>query len=296
MSLYSTVDPGTKIFTSRFTKSISYNIQMDMQFGRLYPFFRKFCMAGDVWKIAGQCLIRLQPLQSPPMNRMKLKVRYFFVPLRLVEPNTELVITGSEDGHLYGSTLPKFDNLFAKADTNVDPDCYKIKKHSFWDYMGCQIGDYSTIKNDSCLPAAYWRKAFDRIYWDYYDDENIGYYHSNYADFDAFEEAIQKYGGASLCGSVSLPKDYFTSCLPWQLKAPGGIAPAINVIGSASFTPNYTGNFFSVPGNAEPDLFADVTASKSTLSDPVVKKIGTSNNEINSALNDKLGRLEKCKA
>ena len=240
MSIYSSVESGTSWVRSRFTKSISYGIQYDAQFGKLVPVLRKFCLPGDVWRIGGQCLVRLQPMVSPPMNRMIFKIRYFFIPLRLVEDNAELVITGSRDGHLYNGTLPALNNIFTNADTNKTADAYKITKHTLLDYFGCQTGDYTNFSTDECLPAQYWPKSYLRCIWDYYDDENIGYLHQTYTDFDAYMTDAMKYGGQIGIESVSLPKDYFTSSLPWQLK---GVAPVIQVGTIGSFTPNYNGNF-----------------------------------------------------
>ena len=248
MSVYSKVESGTNRFRSRFHKSISYSKRYDCMFGEYIPVLSKFCLPGDVWKIGGNALVRFHPMVTPSLTPNYMKVRYFFVPLRLVEPNTELIITGSKDGHLSSGTLPKFENFVANANKVSYPNAYKVQKYSFWDYMGVQPGDYENIKNDACLPSKYWLKAYLRIKWDYYDDENISPTHINYSDFDSYISAVESRGADYAPDSVQLKKDYFTSALPWQLKAPGGIAPAIDVVGSATFTPNFTGTLFESDG------------------------------------------------
>ena len=101
MSIYSVNDPGTTRFRSRFTKSISNRMRYDCRFHELIPVLKRFCLPGDVWRIGGNALVRFLPMVSPSMTGYNMIVRYFFVPLRLVEPNTELIITGSVDGKLY---------------------------------------------------------------------------------------------------------------------------------------------------------------------------------------------------
>lgn len=288
MSIYSKVESGTRAFKSRFHRSISFSKRYDCNFTELIPVLAKFVLPGDVWRIGGQALIRFLPMASPTLTPNRFKVRYFFVPLRLVEPNTELITTGSEDGKLFNGTMPEFNNFVADANKVKYPNCYKVSKYTLWDYLGIQTGDYENIKTDSCLPAQYWPKGYYRIIWDYFYDENLSYYKQAYSDFDTYWDFLKEIGADLNPESVCLRKDYFISSLPWQLKSPNGIAPAIDVIGSASFTPNYTGNLFSVPDTGEPADFENVTASLNQLVDPATKKIGTQNTAINSALNDKL--------
>ena len=239
MGIFNNANPGTNYHRSRFTTSISNRMDYDCQFHQLVPVLKRFVLPGDVWRIGGDVLVRFQPMLTPTLTPNNFRVRYFFVPLRLVEPDTELILTGSKDGHLYNGTLPMFDNFVDKADKVTAPNAYKLAKHSFWDYMNVPIGDYEPIKNDECLPAAYYFKAYLRIVWDYYDDENRGLLHSAYADFDAAVQTHMKYALDLGCSYSYLKKDYFTSSLPWQLKAIS--APRIDVTGNASFTPNYSG-------------------------------------------------------
>lgn len=242
MSIFSKVESGTSWQRSRFTKSISYNIKYDCQFGQAVVVCRKFCLPGDVWKIGGDVLVRFQPMLTPTLTPNNFKVRYFFVPLRLIESNSELVITGSKDGHMYESTLPVMPNFVTNADKTANVNAYKVQKHKFFDYLGVQVGDYELCKTQKFLPAEYWSKAYYRIKWDFYDDENIGTLHKTYADFETAWNTLKKNGANIDTWFVSLRKDYFTSSLPWQLKAVS--APTIQVQGtgtslSFSWNPNY---------------------------------------------------------
>lgn len=245
MGIYSTVESGTKSYRSRFHKSISYTKHYDCDFGKCIPVLEKFVLPGDIWKIGGECLVRFLPMVSPSFTPNKFKVRYFFVPLRLIEKDAELIITGSKEGHLFTGTLPEFKNFVADADKVNHPNAYKVAKHSIYDYFGIPLGDYENIKNDKCLPAQYWLKAYYRVLWDYYWDENISAVRQLYTDFDDFWDTYKTLGADINPSNVELPKDYFTSSLPWQLK---GVAPILNVTGIANFTPQYvSGLFDSLP-------------------------------------------------
>ena len=241
MSIYSTVESGTSFHRSRFSKSISYTKRYDCKFGKIIPVLEKFVLPGDVWRIGGDVLVRFQPQLAPSLTMSTFRVRYFFVPLRLLESNAELIITGSNDGHLYSGTLPEFPNFLNGANKVTDPNCYKVSKHSLFDYFGCQVGDYEKIKNEKFLPAQYWNKGYFRILWDYYFDENISSPHAGFADFESYWNAMKVYGADVNPQSALIPKDYFSSALPWQLK---GIAPTISMSGTGTFTPNY--NFLTV--------------------------------------------------
>lgn len=234
MSIFSQVESGTSFHRSRFTRSISNRMDYDCQFHQLVPVLKRFVLPGDIWRIGGDVLVRFQPMRTPTLTPNNFRVRYFFVPLRLIESNCELIITGSNDGHLYSGTLPVFNNFVTQANKNAYPDAYKVKKHSFWDYMNVQCLDYENIKSDECLPAEYWYKAYLRILWDYYFDENLSTPHQNFVDFENYANSFADRGVDVSLGFSELSKDYFTSSLPWQLK---GVAPKLNVTGT--WTPNF---------------------------------------------------------
>lgn len=221
MSIFSSVDSGVKVYRSRF--NLNYRHTTTCDYGKLIPIMAKFCLPGDVWRCGADVLARYQPMLSPSFTRSWIKVRYFFVPLRLLESYFEQVVTGSSDGKL-------IDSSFVLSNFLVDTVASKrtVLKNSFWDYLGIPCMDYSTLKDTdkSFLPAAYWEKAYARIWWDYFRDENF----TEFDDFNLFYGRYH-YDGffLSSCLTTLIPKDYFTSSLPWQLK---GVAPTFNVVNS----------------------------------------------------------------
>lgn len=219
MSEFSTVDSGTRFYSSRF--NLSFRKQFDFSFGKLIPVLAKFVLPGDIWKIGGNVLVRYQPTLAPVLTKSNIRVRYFFVPLRLLYDNTEEIITGSKNGKLIQTTLPTFPDICTRPSDGSDMEL-TVKKWSFYDYLGFPCVKYK--KDQFCNPAMYWAKAYTRIYWDYFRDENL------FTLTDDFEEYFTKYVANGYlgedCFNVNLRKDYFTSALPWQLK---GVAPSFSV-------------------------------------------------------------------
>lgn len=238
------MDTGTKVYRNYFP--IKFGWQAACQFGRIYPCFRKLVYPGDVFKINADLLIRYQPMLAPPMNAATATVRFGFVPLRLIEENTELIITGSKDGKLYTETLPQFDSCFKYL--NFKEDHTTVEKGSIFDLL-YQIPTGLTLNTQGlkdkldaspASPALYFAKAFARFWWDYYRDENL-FDEAGGNDFEAFFDNYIKeflhredwYGDMPL----SLKKDRITSSLPWQLKAVA--APTIEITGNGTLTPNF---------------------------------------------------------
>lgn len=235
------MNTGTKVYRNYFP--IKFGWQCDCKYGHLYPCFRKIMYPGDVFKIHADLLIRYQPMLTPPMNDCVATVRFAFVPLRLIEENTELVITGSKDGKLYTETLPVFDSVFKNLDIVNYPDT--TAKHSLFDVLyGIPAGLKLTsnlltkLEADKASPAAYFAKAYFRFWWDFYRDENL--YGQN--DFETFWQGKRTHLHTDDGMNVSLKKDRITSALPWQLKATA--APTIDIVSTGSITPNY-GDFYA---------------------------------------------------
>lgn len=250
------MDTGTKVYRNYFP--IKFGWQCDCQYGKLYPCFRKLMYPGDVFKIHSDLLIRYQPMLTPPMNEAVATVRFAFVPLRLIESNTELIITGSKDGKLYTETLPEFDSVF--KDLNISA-VSKVQKHSILDelYQVPELTLTSELKtklsSSKASPAAYFAKAFVRFWWDFYRDENL--FSTN--DFDTlWNGQKQVLHIANNFFYVNLKKDRITSSLPWQLKAVA--APTIDIVSSGTINNNFNfDKFFDVASvNVDPSTLSNV--------------------------------------
>lgn len=231
MSIFSTVDSGTKMFRSHF--NLSHRKFYDSDFSRIYPTLVKIMLPGDIFKIGGRAIVRYQPTVAPIMNGCKLRTRYFIVPLRQLYEDTELIITGSKNGYFDKDlVIPKFPSCFE----GISGDTLDVSVHSFLDYMGCATGTYYK-KDEECLPANYFYKAYSKIYFDYYLDENLtpGYYDGDFEKWFKQFSAITKNGSTSdSLYPYNIKKDYFTSSLPFIMK---GEVPVLETNGIATFAP-----------------------------------------------------------
>ena len=66
--------------------------------GRLLPIGLVEVLPGDTFQHASMALVRSAPLATPPMHPVRIDVRHFFVPHRLVWDEWEDFITGGPDG------------------------------------------------------------------------------------------------------------------------------------------------------------------------------------------------------
>lgn len=236
--MYSYVDTGVRRERSLLPSRDRWCGTVD--FFRLYGAQTRFLIPGDVWKEDVNVFIRCNPMLTPSLTPMRAKTRHFFVPLRMVEPDlAELVITGSNDGKLSDEVLPEFDSivhncLFEDEGMNLEYVAQDSIAHVIFEIpFGFMSVDR---KNDKALPRLYWLKAYCRLWWDWYRDENLAFtikstrpsdpsYNVDSGDFEDFFVYVSKYFTRIRCLPICLPKDYFTSSLPWQLK---GIAPTIS--------------------------------------------------------------------
>lgn len=235
MSLYSKADPARWPYKSGFNNS--YEKDTDIDIGKLNIANAEFICPGDIVHLSENILLRFQAQFAPFFTPLTATVRAWFVPLRLIEENTEWIITGSKNGKLMkeedGSEteLPKFDKLFDYDDASVIGN-HTVKIGGIAEQMfgmptvkgdGVTTLDYTTIKNCKVIPALYWIKGYYRLWFDYYRDENL----FDYEDFEDWWTAILAEGkiGQQDLLPVNWKKDYLTSMLYSQQK---GIAPVLN--------------------------------------------------------------------
>ena len=205
----------------------------DVLYGAIYPVMMKFTLPGSVYRLNLKSFLRYQPMLAPPLNGATARFRLCWIPLRQIEPNSELIITGSKDGHYDQNTvIPKFDSIF---DVAMDNDY--VDKHSFSEILGMPVDMDTNNASDSAKgsfsPAMYWYKGYSKIWWDIYRDENL------FTDFDNFDDfwdnqKIYQNDNELNYGLLyaNLPKNYFTSALPWQMK---GIVPTIEMQGNLNY-------------------------------------------------------------
>lgn len=184
-------------------------------FGMVKPVYVDFSLPGDIWKLKANCLIRCQPMLAPSMTQYDSYFRFFYVPLRLVLDKCEEIITGSKEGSLITSELPKAANFVKEwlskngVPSSLSGHC-AVHKDSFYECLGVRPSrqllntstppqtiayeNYDAEENAEDFVAAYFYRAYCLIIWHYFRDEN---YQSFDGDFEKFYEYMLCHKGSS---------------------------------------------------------------------------------------------------
>nr|WAE43839.1 MAG: major capsid protein [Microviridae sp.] len=175
--------------------NLSYVKKFTANMGNLYPVMCDEVVPGDVFTLGNEFVLRFQPLVAPILHEINAYVHYFFVPYRILWDEWEDFITGGKTG-TSAAVLPRW------TPTNH-------AKHSLWDYLGLPLALVPT----GALPLDFPRRAYNRIYNEYYRDETL-----MTAVLETNESILPR------CWE----KDYFTSALTSTQR---GTAPAIPLTG-----------------------------------------------------------------
>lgn len=184
--------PGKSVF------DLSYEKKFTCEMGQLIPIMHDEVVPGDIFDIGNQSVIRFQAMVAPALQEIDAVVHYFFVPYRILWDDWEDFITGGEDG-TFADPPPRW------SPTNTAAG-------SLWDLFGLPVG----VTPTDALPLDFPRIAYNRIYNEYYRDENL------IAKILETNEAIR---------NVAWEKDYFTSA---QLSQQKGTAPSLPLSGTGA--------------------------------------------------------------
>jgi hypothetical protein len=188
------------------TFDLSHDRKFSGRIGELMPISVMEVVPGDKFNIKATNLTRFAPLITPIMHQASVYCHFFFVPNRILWPNWENFISGGEDG-LADPTFPTVDLTI--------PTQYGIQ--TLADYLGLPTGNQ--ITNVSALPFA----AYQKIYQDYYRDENlitktdVTLSDGTQSPTDIIELSSMK--------KRAWQHDYYTSALPWTQRGPEATIP-----------------------------------------------------------------------
>lgn len=203
MSIFSKVAmprPQTNTF------DLSHDRKFSGKIGELMPISVMEVVPGDKFNIKATNLTRFAPLITPIMHKASVYCHFFFVPNRILWPNWENFISGGEDG-LADPTFPTVDLTI--------PTQYGIQ--TLADYLGLPTGNQ--ITDVSALPFA----AYQKIYQDYYRDENL-ITKTDVTLSDGTQSASDIIELSSM-KKRAWQHDYFTSALPWTQRGPEATIP-----------------------------------------------------------------------
>lgn len=242
---------------------LSHTLKADFRFGELYPVMCKKVMPGDVVKMSTECVIRLAPSIVPFSHEIDVCFWNFYVPFRILERNGfsgefEEFITGglNGDSKVDSARLVRLGRWVSSGDGGL----------TIWgtfDHIGGSLANslvslfsdrhsplvlsgvvpyvpyssYSSLSSSfvARVVEAYPILAYNRIYVDYFADENIEQDVFNSSTPSSPDKVVYDGGKGFVyrnCGLLlgNWDKDYFTSALPWQQR---GEAPAFPISGLA---------------------------------------------------------------
>ena len=181
--------------------NLSHTQLTTARMGQLIPIGLLEVLPGDTIQHASQALIRCAPLATPPMHPVRIDVRHFYVPNRLLWENWEDFITGGPDG-LNASPFPTIKGGMASLQTSLA------------DHLGIVPG----LGLDDTVSALPFR-AYALIWNEYYRDQDLqDPLTISLADGDdtTTNQELQY---------VCWEKDYFTTSRPWEQKGPNVTLP-----------------------------------------------------------------------
>ncbi|AXL15652.1 major capsid protein [Microviridae sp.] len=213
------------------TFDLSHDKRMTMQMGKVIPVMAMDVLPGDKFTIETSHLTRFLPLVAPVMHNVKVKVRYFFSPNRLVWNNWEDFITGPES--VTDTTEPVHPTV---PMTGVPS--------TIGDYMGIgtSVNTPGVAHNVNALPFAH----YQYIYNEYFRDQNL--------QKEVNVKLVDGNNGTNQdlykLRDVAWQHDRFTSALPFTQKGPEVTLPVLNATGTGplgyaplKFTGANDGNF-----------------------------------------------------
>lgn len=186
----------------RSKQSLSHYNLLTTQMGLITPIQCVDVLPGDSFMQDNSVFIRTMPLVAPVMHPVRVEVRSFFVPLRIIWDDFQDFITGGPQG-INDSVPPYF-----VADSN------NCKAGELNDYLGVphQVLAGTHV---SSLPA----RAYAVIYNEYFRDQDID--SELPISYASGEDTVTNYSLAR----CDWQKDYFTLARPWEQKGPSAVVP-----------------------------------------------------------------------
>lgn len=242
--------------------SLSHYSLFTADMGELIPCGLVEVLPGDSIQAATSILLRCQPMVTPAMHPVDVRIHHWYVPHRLVWPEFEDMITGGPAG----VSLPTFPTI-------TMPGSGGAVIGSLADYLGVPTAINSLAV--SALPF----RGYALIWNEWYRDQDL-----------ETELVVNLASGVDATTSTALQncaweKDYFTSARPWEQKGPSisipltGNAPVkgIGFVGNQSLninqsarettplaSPRNYANASSNFGNAGVQIEADTNVAATT--------------------------------
>lgn len=227
-------------------KALSHTAKLTCDMGYAVPVLVQDVIPNDTFKISVQSLIRFAPLLAPMMSEVDVYFHAFFVPDRIIWTKAEDFYTGAHNGvQLAPEDVPQRPRMYFTGDAARLVGRF-MQTGSLADYLGFQTiqnenwgdGDDDAVDLDE-MPF----RAYLRIWYDYYRDENLSYDNGiTGSPFGDDLESIWESSGYTNYTNGSFnntaagyllelrrrawKKDYFTSALPFPQKGDDVLIPS----------------------------------------------------------------------
>lgn len=175
--------------------NLQYTSKLSCKMGYLIPFMNKEVVPGDKFRVGTNALLRLLPTLAPQMSNVKIYIKYFFVPYRLIWSDWETFWTHNFNGSENMPVVPY-----------ITPGT-TISNGTLNDYLGLPP-TLPANEHINCLS----HRAYNLIYNEFYRDEEL-----------TDPVAISTASGLDQTTNTSLlhtnwQKDLFTSARPSPTK------------------------------------------------------------------------------
>lgn len=221
----------------------SHPLLTTMPVGKLVPFEWEEVLPGEIWHQKVPSFTRLSSTyQRPIMDDVYLDTFSFFVPLRLVQSNSESVFGNSSPSAYESPDLAEMVHIgsFGSAD-------FRIKKYSVGDYLGLPCPPEDVV-NPINLPTSFTLvpfRAFALCYDEFFRNQNVDQpmavslsSEPSVAEMNSFADNAP-WSPSSYCGQLpDAPryKDFFSSLLPGAQKGPAVKIPGLTMpVGTTNF-------------------------------------------------------------
>lgn len=244
--------PATHQYRSKF--NMSYDQKLSFNAGQLVPLVCDEVLPTDGYRWNPEVFVRAMAMISPIMHRVKVKVDWGFVPMRLIFKEWDTAfITGGKTG-----TSEPVSPYFNLTETDVAAGRYNVG--SMMDYLGFPTLAPDVEVNYAMPISALPLRAVAKFYNDYFVDPNLG----------TPVGALDTSGLITDAEKIALmtvrnrgwERDYRTSCLPNAQRGAEVLIPvegAVNymdqsqVVSATTGTPinvdNYVGVTSENPGD-----------------------------------------------
>lgn len=204
-----------------------FNLSHDNKFscnpGDLVPCLLLETMPGDYFKIGPELLQRLAPLATPAFQRMNTRMEFFFVPMRILWPESNAFF-GPPNANSLPPAFPSWYN---------QPNYTK----TLGDYLGLpswdpSVGPTMNLDRFNALP----HYAYHAIYDTWYKDENLNVMPSTNVPFitavSGDNQLFNPYVPFNQLKQRNNDRDYFTSVTPTAQKGPVVVIPFVGGTGN----------------------------------------------------------------